>query len=187
MPEVTSSAILFVMAELEIHHEEGHAPDPFGQRVGVLAAVLAVALAVVTIASHRAHTAAVVAKAEENDQWSYYQSKKLKQHSLELETDLLTLLGPKNADVEKALARYESEKRRYESEAGHIQEVAREKQQETAHHEARALRFDLGEGMIEIGLVLSSLYFISRKKLFPVIGVIAGMLGSVLGVWGTLL
>ena len=46
------------MAELEIHHEE-HEPDGPGKVVGVLAAVLAVFLAVVTIASHRTHTEAI--------------------------------------------------------------------------------------------------------------------------------
>ena len=64
-----------------------------GQKVGVLAAVLAVLLAVVSIASHRAHTMAVVEKSEANDQWSLYQSKRIKFHSLELGVDLVSLLG----------------------------------------------------------------------------------------------
>ena len=51
------------MAELEIHHEEGEKHhDPLGQRVGIMAAVLAVLLAVVTIASHRTHTEAIIAR-----------------------------------------------------------------------------------------------------------------------------
>jgi len=51
------------MPELEIHHESAHAIDATGQSVGVLAAVLAVLLAIVTIASHRTHTAAIIHKA----------------------------------------------------------------------------------------------------------------------------
>ena len=55
------------MAELEIHHEvEGH--DPTGKTIGVVASILAVLLAVVTIVSHRAHTEAVLLKADANDQ-----------------------------------------------------------------------------------------------------------------------
>ena len=50
------------MPELEIHHESEHAIDPMGQRVGVLAAILAVALAIVSIQSHRTHTAAIMHK-----------------------------------------------------------------------------------------------------------------------------
>jgi hypothetical protein len=59
------------MAELEIHQETEHEKDPFGQRVGVLAALLAVALAIVTIASHREHTAGIMHKSDANDEWTY--------------------------------------------------------------------------------------------------------------------
>ena len=99
------------MAELEIHHEggeEGH--DPLGKKVGVLAAVLAVLLAVVTIVSHRAHTDAVLLKSEANDKWSFYQSKRIKFHSLELGLDLLNALPGRSPDAEKTIARYAKEK-----------------------------------------------------------------------------
>jgi hypothetical protein len=53
--------------------------------------------------------------------------------------------------------------------------------------EDRALRYDVGEGLIEIGLVLSSLYFISKKTYFPLIGLIAGAIGIVIAALGLLL
>ena len=80
------------MAELEIHHE-GARTRSLGQRVGVLAALLAVFLAVVTIASHRTHTEAIIKKSESNDQWQYYQSSRLKFHNLELGERLIAVLG----------------------------------------------------------------------------------------------
>ena len=42
------------------------------------------------------------------------------------------------------------------------------------------------EGLLEIALVLSSLYFISRKKMFPVIGVLAGIAGAAIAITGLL-
>ena len=45
----------------------------------------------------------------------------------------------------------------------------------------------LGEGMLEIGVVMASLYFIARKKLFPVISLIFGVLGIVVAISGGLL
>ena len=54
-------------------------------------------------------------------------------------------------------------------------------------HEHRGLRFDLGEGLLEIVLVLSSLYFISHKMMFPVLGVTAGIAGIAIAVSGLLL
>jgi|SRR5579864_538929 len=172
------------MAELEIHSEGEHSTDPRGQKIGVLAAALAVALGVVTIASHRAHTEGVLLKAEANDRWSFYQSKRIKLHSLELGEQLVTLLGAKNQENAKAIESFRSEQARYESESKDVQEEARKKEAEGAHVERRALRYDLGEGLLEIALVLTSLYFISRKMLFPAIGIIAGIAGAVIAVSG---
>ena len=59
------------MAELEIHTEHEVDKDPVGKKVGILAAVLAVFLAIVTISSHRAHTAAILSKTNANDQWNF--------------------------------------------------------------------------------------------------------------------
>jgi hypothetical protein len=171
------------MAELEIHHEvEGH--DPLGKKVGVLAAILAVLLAIVTIVSHRAHTDAVLLKSEANDKWSFYQSKRIKFHSLELGEDLLNALPGKTPQADKTLERYAKEKKRYAKDSEVAQDDAREKDKEAAHIEDKALRYDFGEGLLEIGLVLTSLYFISRSKLFPVIGVISALLGTVLALLG---
>jgi hypothetical protein len=175
------------MADLEIHHEAEHAIDPAGQKIGVLAAVLAVALAVVTIESHRTHTEAIVLKTEANDKWQFYQSKRLKFHNLELGEDLIALLATKSAASETAIKRYQSEKDRYDREGKEVSEQAQEKENEARHAEVKALRFDFGEGLLEIGLVLTSLYFISRKKLFPRIGIVAGGLGLAIAVSGWLL
>ncbi len=173
------------MAELEIHHEVESA-DPFGKRVGILAAVLAVFLAIVTIVSHRAHTEAVLLKSEANDKWSFYQSKRIKFHSLELGEDLLNALPGKTPAADITLQRYIKEKKRYSQESAEAQKDAMEKDKEAAHIEDQALRYDFGEGLLEIGLVLTSLYFISKSKLFPVVGVISAVLGIALAILGAL-
>lgn len=165
------------MAELEIHHETKHEADPAGQKVGLLAAGLAVFLALVTIASHRTHTEAVILRTEANDKWQYYQSRRIKYHSLELGEDLIAALGAKNEASEKALERYRTEKERYEKEGRETQSEARKIEIDGKAAERRAQRYDFGEGLLEIGLVLTSLFFISRKKLFPTIGLIAGISG----------
>ena len=174
------------MPEIEIKTEGGES-DPRGQKVGVLAAVLAVILAVVSIASHRAHTLAVVERSEANDQWSFYQSKRIKFHSLELGADLVNLLGHDKPGAEQTLARYQAEEKKYEKESKEVEAEAKKKEQETRHTEDQALRYDLGEGMLEIGVVMASLYFIARKKLFPVVSLIFGVLGIAVAISGALL
>src|SRR5258708_34305229 len=71
------------MAELEIHHE-GHESDPYGQRIGVMAAIIAVFLAGVTIMAHRSHTNAVIFKTEANDKWASYQAKSIKRSQYDI-------------------------------------------------------------------------------------------------------
>ena len=174
------------MAELEIHHEVEH-HDDLGRKVGVLASLVAVLLAVVTILSHRAHTEAVLLKADTNDKWSYYQSKRIKFHNLELGEDIMRALPVKTPEAEKSLERYAEEKKKYTAESKKAEEEARETGKESAHVETRALRFDFGEGLLEIGLVLTSLYFIAKKKLFPVLGLTAAVAGTLIAASGLFL
>ena len=170
------------MAELEIHHESEEKHDPMGQKIGIMAAVLAVLLAIVTISSHRTHTQAIISRSEANDKWQQYQSTRVKFHSLELGEDLMAALG--TANVETKVKKYEKDRTREEEKGKEIMKEAREKEEETKQAEARALRYDFAEGLLEIALVLSSLYFISKKKLFPAIGGLAGLAGVIIAVIG---
>src|ERR1051325_1145090 len=166
------------MAELEIHHEHEHGEaDPLEKTIGVMASVLAVLLAIVTILSHRAHTEGVLLKTDANDKWSYYQASRIKFHNLELGEDLMNALPQKNSATEKVLTRYEKDKEKEAQKADKIQEEAKDLEKETALLEQRALKYDFGEGLLEIGLILTSLYFISRNKLFPAVGLVAALGG----------
>src|SRR5690349_14827582 len=117
------------MAELEIHHEGEEKHDPMGQRIGILAAFLAVCLAIVTIASHRTHTEAIISRSAANDAWQHYQSTRVKYHSLELGEDLIATLAPDKAEAK--LKEYEKAKKKYEEQGKDIQKEAREKEAET--------------------------------------------------------
>lgn len=173
------------MAEIEIHH--GHESDDFGKRVGVIVGVIGIVLAVITIASHRAHTDAVIYRTEANDQWAFYQSKKIREHAAEIASTTLKVLAPDPAKAEQAIAKLEETRTRYAADTDKIQEEAKAKEDETKHAERQALRFDLGEGLLELGLVLSSLYFFSKKKLFPYVGITAAMVGAAVGISGFLI
>ena len=173
------------MPELEIHHETGHEPDPTGQRVGILAALLAVALAIVTIASHRTHTAAIMHKSTANDEWSHYQSTRVKFHNLELGENLLSVLHASDGAAEtKMRTDYAAQEKKYDQQGKEIQEKARSFDEAAEADERRGLRYDIGEGLLEIGLVLTSLFFISKKKMFPVMGITAGLIGIATAITG---
>lgn len=174
------------MAELEIHHE-GHESDPFGKKIGIVAAIISVFLGVVTIASHRAHTEGVLLKTDANDKWSYYQAQRMKFHNLELGEDLLSAIPNPSADTQKKVARYKADEGKYDEKSKQAQEEANGIEKKSEVVEQKALRFDFGEGLLEIGLVMTSLFFISKNKLFPALGVILALIGCVMGILGFLI
>jgi hypothetical protein len=173
------------MAELEIKHE--HSEDPATRRVGIVVGIVGILLSVVTIASHRAHTDAVIHRTESNDLWSYYQAKKIRENTTEIAQSLLQALGTDPAKSEEPLKKLEQSRTKYSSDAEKIQDQARDKDEETELEERRALRFDIGEGFLELGLVLNSLFFLARKPFFPIFGGIASVAGTVMGILGALL
>jgi hypothetical protein len=173
------------MPELELTPE--HASDPNTRRVGILVGVVGILLSVVTISSHRAHTDAVIHRTEANDQWSYYQAKKIRENTDEVALSLMKSLGSDPAKIEAVAPKLEAARAKYAADAEKIQDEARAKDQETEKEEYRALFFDVGEGLLELGLVLCSLYFLARKVFFPVFGVLASLAGTVLGVMGFML
>lgn len=175
------------MAEVEIHTGHPHEGDEFGKKIGVLVGVIGILLAVVTIAAHREHTAAVVLKTEANDQWAYYQAKKVREHQSSVGATLLEALGSDATRVKTGSDKLEADRAKYEHDAREIQKLADAKETETRLSEARALRFDLAEGFLELGLVLTSLYFLAHKKFFPAAGLLAALIGGVLSALAVLL
>jgi hypothetical protein len=173
------------MPEIEVTPE--HAADPVSRRVGILVGVVGILLSVVTIASHRAHTDAVIHRTESNDAWAYYQAKKIREYTSEVAVTTLRALGSDPAKSEGAVQKLETARAKYVADAEKIQDDARAKDKESAHEEDRALRFDIGEGLLELGLVLCSLFFLARKNFFPIFGVLAALSGTAMGVWGFLL
>jgi cytochrome c556 len=173
------------MPEIEVKPE--HADDPNTRRVGILVGVVGILLSVVTIASHRAHTDAVIHRTESNDLWTYYQAKKIRENTDEVAQSLLQTLSNEPAKIDSAMKKLDAARAKYAADAEKLQDDARGKDKETELEERRALFFDIGEGLLELGLVLCSLYFLARKAFFPALGIIAGIAGTSLGIWGALL
>lgn len=173
------------MTEIEVKPE--HAADSSTRRVGIMVGVVGILLSVVTIASHRAHTQAVIHRTESNDEWAYFQAKKMREYTSEVTVSILQTLAADPAKTVAPVLKLNAAHDKYAADAEKIQEDARRKDEETAVEERRALRFDIGEGLLELGLVLCSLYFLARNGFFPVFGLLAAAAGTVMGIWGFLL
>jgi cytochrome c556 len=173
------------MPEIELKPE--HTADPNTRRVGILVGVVGIFLSLTTIASHRAHTDAVIHRTESNDAWAYYQAKKIREYESEVAVTLLHTLGTDPAKLEAPVQKLEASRAKYAADAEKIQQDAKAKDDESDVESARALKYDIGEGLLELGLVLCSLYFLARNNFFPLFGVVAAVAGTVIGIWGFLL
>jgi Domain of unknown function (DUF4337) len=143
------------MTEIEVSPE--HAADPNTRRVGILVGVVGIFLSVVTIASHRSHTQAVIHRTESNDQWAFYQAKKIRENTSDVALQLLQSLAPDAAKAAPMAQKLETARDKYADDAKGIMRDAQAKDAESEIEEQRALRFDIGEGLLELGLVLCSL------------------------------
>ncbi|MDP9065959.1 MAG: DUF4337 domain-containing protein [Pseudomonadota bacterium] len=149
--------------------------------------VVGILLSVVTIASHRAHTQAVIHRTESNDQWAFYQAKKIRENTDDVALALLQSLQPDAVKSAGASRKFEAGRDKYADEAKNIMKEAQAKDIEQKIEEQRALRFDIGEGLLELGLVLCSLYFLARRIFFPLLGVTAALAGTAMGIAGWML
>jgi len=172
--------------EMHEHAEEAHR-DPSLVPVTLSMAILAVVLAAITLLSHRAHTEELLLQSKATDQWAYFQAKNIRRHSYELFLDLLSVSNPKDAALaEKLKEKYSAEIKRYLEEQSDVQGEAQQLEKEVAIQRHKANRFDLGEVCLEVGIVLVSLTLLTRRRLFWLLGCLAGLAGMAIatsGLW----
>ena len=173
------------MTEIELTPE--HAADPNSRRVGIVVGIVGIFLSVVTIASHRSHTKAVIYRTEANDDWAYYQAKKIRENTSDVAATVLDTLATDPAKAAPSLQKLKAARQKYADDALGLESDAKAKEAKTENEEQRALKFDIGEGLLELGLVLCSLFFLARNVLFPLFGTLSAAAGIALGIWGWLL
>ena len=167
---------------------EGHEESPFTLPVTVTLSILAVLVAISTLMGHRASKEALLLQNQESDQWNYYQAKNQRMIARQIGADELALLMP--VDKEKAEAvrkKYEEEAERYENEKEEASDKAKELNKERALVERRGDRYEAGEVILEIALIICSFTLLTKRKVFWFGGMILGAVGIVTACSGFLL
>ena len=165
----------------ELHeHAEHAAHNREMAPVSLTMAFLAVAVAVVSLLGHRAHTEEVLLRTQANDQWAYYQGKDTRLHIDKkfAELDAYIAVADK-AKAEEARRANEAEADEYRKQGKEIQAKAREFEQEMELEGRRTDRFDLAEVFLEIALVITSITLLSGRGMFWYLGMVLGVLGIV--------
>lgn len=156
--------------ELQEHAE--HARAPFEKRVAATMAIIAAALAVVSVMGHLFTTEELVNQQRASDQWSFFQGKKGREYQSEIARDLLTA-----AKSEKS-AEYSANLERYKKESEAIQEKAKEFETDSHLKGKQALRFHFGEIFLEIAIVFASLAILTKRPMLWWTAIISGTLGA---------
>ena len=146
--------------------------------ISLVISVLAVLVAMVTVLGHRTHTEAVLSQTRAADTWNQYQAQKIRQGQVNATADLLSLQPSSNdAAVQNKLAEYKAHIAKWNEELAKEEEQAKDLELEVHHAEARADRYDLGEALLQIAVVLSSITLLPRQRTYFVMGVALGLAG----------
>jgi len=154
-------------------------------KISLAISILAVLVAMVTVLGHRSHTEAVLSQARAGDQWSEYQAKKVRASVLGAFADVLSLQPAADSKAVTAkLKDYAAQQKKWAGELSEEQAKAREFEAEVAHSERQASRYDLGEALLQISVVLCSITLFTRRHLYFVLGLSVGMVGLICAATG---
>ncbi|HEY7211462.1 MAG TPA: DUF4337 domain-containing protein [Bryobacteraceae bacterium] len=165
-----------VHEELEEHAH--HAHEPFDKIVAASMAIIAAALAVVSMFAQHYNTETVLNQQLAADQWAYYQAKDIRRYVAQSTRDTLLALKGDPAQA----ANYLDESVKYRKQADEIQEKARKYEEERVVNGRLALRFDFGEVFLEIGIVFASLAILTKRRAFFALGILSAIAGALFAV-----
>jgi hypothetical protein len=122
------------------------------------------------------------------DQWGYYQAKNIRRHTMEQLDELVKVIPLKDAAgaatwVKTNQAAIEKSK----GEQDKIQEEAKALEEQVDLYERRANRYDLGETLLEVGLVICSITLLTKRRHYWFAGMVFGLAGIVFTTTGILL
>lgn len=163
--------------ELQEHAEHG-SHEATLRPVAFTMSVLAVLVAITTVLGHRTHTEAVLFQNKATDQWNEYQAKKIRSYNTSLASDLLGVVSIADKDAAaKITGEYKNHQKKWDDELKDEQEKAESLEKKVEATEARANRFDLGEALLEIGLVITSVTLLTRNRLYWYFGMVFALAG----------
>lgn len=173
-------------SELQEHAEHG-AHEASMRPVAFTMSVLAVLVAVTTVLGHRTHTEAVLDQNKATDQWNFYQAHKIRANETALASDLLGVVtvGDKAAAAKLAKS-YADHQAKWADELKDAQEQAEALEAKVEQAEARAVRYDLAEALLEIGLVITSVTLLTRRRVYWYLGIVFSI-GGILSAASVLL
>jgi Domain of unknown function (DUF4337) len=167
------------VGELREHAEHGASEESM-RPVAFTMSILAVLVAITTVLGHRTHTEAVLDQNKATDQWNLYQAKNIRSTDTALASDMLsvmTITSSNQAAADKIAKGYADHQKKWAGDLKEEQEQAEALETKVEQAEARANRFDLGEALLEIALVVSSITLLTKNRIYWLLGLLFGVAG----------
>lgn len=163
--------------------------DSLTNWVAVSVAVLAAFMAIAKVKDDNIVQAMLQAKSDAVDTWSEYQSKRIKQHLVEMGRDQTIVL--RESAAKQASTIFDDQLKRYESEIARYQEEESELQRKAKGYEAqydalnyRDDQFDLSDAAMSVSIATLAVTALTKKKWLLWMSLALGVLGVVMGVAG---
>lgn len=172
----------------ELEEQQERARENSLRPISFTMSLLAVLVAVTTVLGHRTHTEAVLEQARASDQWNLYQAKKIRQYDTQMTLDLFNALPLSDAVAAgKITDTYKVHLEKWNSDLNEESAKATELEGEVRKSERHAARFDLGEALLEIGLVITSITLLTRLRAYWYLGMVFGAAGVAFAAWAFLI
>lgn len=154
-------------------------------------AVLAIVAAVSSGQYANQFSRTILAQAEASDQWSYYQAKKIKQHLVTAQIELLEAMAKTRPDVAPELQKLEDNDRvqvkKYDADLADAKVKADAMVADKDKHQKQGDRFQLAFIILQAGVVLSTIAASAKRKELWFLAIACGLVGLLVVVDGYLL
>jgi hypothetical protein len=162
-------------AEGHHHHMGG-----FNMQVALSTAILAVIAAVTALLAGHAANEAVLEQIKASDQWTFYQSKSIKETVLSSKLALLVALD-KTIDGKDAKKLAE-----YKTDMEEIKKEAEAKEAESASHMQHHVILSRGVTLFQIAIALAAIAVLTKKRPLWLVSLALGLIGGFFFVRGLL-
>src|SRR6266705_1344809 len=165
----------------EGHYEQGDNP------LILPVSITAVLVAGVTLLGNRAHTEELLRQSQASDRWAQFQAKSVRLHETQGFSDVVNIVASLDKEKGEALReKYSKQVEHYESDKEDVSKEAKDLEVDRDLAGRRADRFDGGEALLEIGLVICSITLLTKRKGFWFGGMSIGAVGIIFAVTGFL-
>jgi len=157
----------------ELQEQLEKAKEPFDKMVAATMAILAAALAVVSVGGHIMTTEELLAQQKASDQWAYYEAKSIRRYQSEVARDMFA-----GMNLSQQSAQYQKNSEKYRQDSDEIQKEAQGLERESHLHGRQALGFHFGEVFLEFSIVLASLAILTKRVWFWYASILSGVIGA---------